>query len=273
MATFGINMSEMNICDKIDRFVVGEIVYKEGSTFGPRIQGGVQAMYVYSGSARILIDGKERVIEAGEATLLLPDHVEHFEFSGAEPTHHGWCTAIGSGLVEWASEADPTLSAVWPLPPMVRVLTDRGIALRNQPGGSAQALYRQIAMAIFHEYFHAAGYPAQPDLPLAEPVRRACDWINVHYAESCTLEDLGRAAGITGAHLIRLFKQHLDTTPIRRLWTVRYENGRRLLVETGLSVAEVAYRCGYQTPYHFSREFKARGGMSPRDYRNGKWQR
>lgn len=273
MAVICINIPEMNILGKIEQYVVGEVVYKRAATFGPRVQGGLQVMYVYSGSARIAVDGCERILEAGEMTLLLPDHVEFFEFSVEEETHHGWCTGLTHELEEWSSRTNPELTSVWKMPPLIKPLTDRGIELRHRQSPSAQALYGQVAGAIFHEYFHAAGFPVQEEMPLPEPVRKACEWIDANYSESCTLDDIACAAGITGAHLIRLFREHLDVTPIRRLWAVRCDNGRRLLAETGLNVAEVAWQCGYKTPYHFSREFKARNGLSPRAYRNGKWKR
>lgn len=262
----------MNILDKIEHYVVGDVVYSRGSTYGPRIQGGLQVMYVYSGSARIEVDGRERFLKAGEMTLLLPDHVEYFEFSSEEETHHGWVTAISHDLERWKSCLEPTLTAIWETPPLIRPLTDQGIELRHRPAPSASALYTQIAETIFHEYFHTAGFPAHHELPLPEPLRKACEWIDANYAKACTLDDLAHAAGITGAHLIRLFKEHLNETPMRRFWAVRCNNGRRLLAETGLSVAEVAWRCGYKTPYHFSREFKTRNGVPPRAYRNEQWQ-
>jgi AraC-like DNA-binding protein len=273
MAEVCIKISEMNIFDEFDAYVVGDIVYKKSSTLGPRIQGGLQLMFVYSGSACITVDGRERVVEAGEMTFLMPDHVEYFEFSKTSRTHHGWCTALFRNRQGCAALPAEKLAATFKTPPLIRSLTDRGIGLRHQQTPSAQALYRHIAEVIFCEAFHAAGYPARQETPLPEPVRKACEWMELNYEQPCTLEDVAHAAGITGAHLIRLFNEYLDQTPMRRLWAVRCDNGRRLLAETGLSISEIAWQCGYKTPYHFSREFKARNGLSPRAYRNKKWQR
>ena len=79
----------MNIADKISGFRADDYVYNEQGSLGPRVQTTLQLFYVYSGSASVSIDGKERLVGPGEITLLLPDHVEVFRFARNEKTHHG----------------------------------------------------------------------------------------------------------------------------------------------------------------------------------------
>ncbi|RFU49574.1 helix-turn-helix domain-containing protein [Paraburkholderia sp. DHOC27] len=58
-------------------------------------------------------------------------------------------------------------------------------------------------------------------------------------------------------------------SPMRYAWTLRLEQAARLLSGTAkhpVRVKEVAYRCGFSDAAHFSRAFKARYGMSPRDF-------
>jgi AraC-like DNA-binding protein len=59
---------------------------------------------------------------------------------------------------------------------------------------------------------------------------------------------------------------------MQQLWNVRLREGCRLLRQTGLSIAEVAYRVGFQTPYHFSRHVRQHAGMPPRAYRQSHWE-
>jgi len=42
---------------------------------------------------------------------------------------------------------------------------------------------------------------------------------------------------------------------MEKLWLIRLEEAARLLSQTGLGVAEVAYRTGFANPFHFSRRF------------------
>jgi AraC-like DNA-binding protein len=53
---------------------------------------------------------------------------------------------------------------------------------------------------------------------------------------------------------------------------LRTERGIQMLVETGLTVAEIAYRCGFQSPFHFSRLATRLQGISPREIRRRAWE-
>jgi AraC-like DNA-binding protein len=57
------------------------------------------------------------------------------------------------------------------------------------------------------------------------------------------------------------------------VWEVRTRRGALLLRETGLTVGEVAFRCGFQTPFHFSRWVRELFGVSPRALRAKAWER
>jgi len=65
---------------------------------------------------------------------------------------------------------------------------------------------------------------------------------------------------------IRKFQKHHHATSSRFLWKLRAERGIAMLGETGLSVAEIAYQCGFQNPFHFSRMMMG-CRHSPADFR------
>jgi transcriptional regulator GlxA family with amidase domain len=60
-------------------------------------------------------------------------------------------------------------------------------------------------------------------------------------------------------------------TPMEKVWLLRLQEAARLLGQTGLGIAEVAYLTGFANPYHFSRRFKAHFGMQPSLWRQTKW--
>ncbi len=109
--------------------------------------------------------------------------------------------------------------------------------------------------------------------PLPVPVEKAVAFITERYREDINLARMAAAAGITGAHLIRLFKQHLHITPERYLWRTRIQVGLGMLRDTGLTASEIAYASGFKTPYHFSRLVKEHTGKPPGAYRRDHWQR
>lgn len=71
------------------------------------------------------------------------------------------------------------------------------------------------------------------------------------------------------SYLNRLFREE-DTTLMRYLWAQRVERAYPLLETSrrdGLRVEEIAWRCGFSSPAHFSRLFRQRYGMTPRELR------
>jgi AraC-like DNA-binding protein len=78
---------------------------------------------------------------------------------------------------------------------------------------------------------------------------------------------IAAATHVSVKHLQRLFNR--DGVPMMRyVWQARLERAERLLRASTVrpvSVQEIAYRCGFRSPAHFSRAFKERYGVSPRD--------
>ena len=83
---------------------------------------------------------------------------------------------------------------------------------------------------------------------------------------SLRIDALARAAGVSRSHLYRLFRSEYGVSPKAYLRDLRLTLARRLLCEHAMSVAEVAYACGYADPLYFSAEFKREHGISPRDF-------
>lgn len=73
--------------------------------------------------------------------------------------------------------------------------------------------------------------------------------------------------GISVRQLERLFRQHLGTTPTRHHQEMRLERARSLLLQTELSVLEVAVACGFGSAGHFTRVYHGAFGVTPREQR------
>lgn len=91
------------------------------------------------------------------------------------------------------------------------------------------------------------------------PVR----FIFEHYPRDISIEELAQLAHLSVSALERRFKKHLAKTPNQFINEVRLENARRLLVETQIPVAQVAYQCGFSEPSYFSKQFRRLFGEIP----------
>lgn len=98
----------------------------------------------------------------------------------------------------------------------------------------------------------------------------AIQYIQRHYAEDPSLRETAEAVHISEAYLSRLFTSRLDTTYSRFLTGTKISHALNLLMNTSLTITEVAAQCGYANSNYFSDAFKKVMGISPLKYRKSK---
>lgn len=102
----------------------------------------------------------------------------------------------------------------------------------------------------------------------ADPLQRATAFIAFRLASPLKLDEVAsRAAFISPGHLSRLFRQRYGVGFQRHVQNLRLDKAAELLRETGLPVAAVARRVGYNDTSRFGQHFKRRHGLSPNQYR------
>ncbi|MBH0237744.1 GlxA family transcriptional regulator [Methylobrevis albus] len=77
-------------------------------------------------------------------------------------------------------------------------------------------------------------------------------------------EDLAALAGVSLRRLEALFRDRLGTSIARHGLGLRLERARTLVVQSRLSLTEIAAACGFASAAHFSRSYRARFGRPPR---------
>lgn len=259
----------MNIFGENPNLKRSEIVYYKNGRFGPRLQGNLQLVYIFEGDALISIDGTTEYLGPGEATLLLPGREERFIFARDMKTWHGWSEVVQPDLPADVIKRLDELPFRNPISERMRQI-DKMLSTVDP---SEEGLFSSLIQALFFEFLSIAGFrrDTSTTLPFHPSVEKARELIRTHSAEPLKLTDIARQSGVTSAHLIRIFKAALETTPMDYLWTCRVEAASHLLAETGLSSAEVAYRCGFANPAHFSRRFKQVMQITPGKYRRKAW--
>ncbi len=74
---------------------------------------------------------------------------------------------------------------------------------------------------------------------------------------------LAKEAGLSTRQLERLFRRYLDRSPKRYYLELRLKQARLLLLQTDMAVINVALACGFSTPSHFSKCYRAFYGRTP----------
>lgn len=100
-----------------------------------------------------------------------------------------------------------------------------------------------------------------------EAVFGAVSYINEHYREAVTLENLSELFFVSKNTLCRNFKRVMKCSVMDYCAVVRLNAAKCLLSETEKSMSEIAELCGYSSANYFSLIFKQSVGLSPREYR------
>lgn len=92
-------------------------------------------------------------------------------------------------------------------------------------------------------------------------------YINEHFREDITVEDLASQVGLSQYHFIRTFKKETGFTPHEYLVNTRIATAKYLLKNTRLSVKDICFATGFSCESVFCGAFKRHQGMTPMQYR------
>jgi AraC-like DNA-binding protein len=94
-----------------------------------------------------------------------------------------------------------------------------------------------------------------------------CDYINEHYSDDLTLDDIANLSGFSKFHFSRLFKQFTNVSFYKYLNIKRIENAEKLLINKELTITEVALRCGFNSLSAFIRMFRIIKDCTPTEFK------
>ncbi|SHF30945.1 GlxA family transcriptional regulator [Pedobacter caeni] len=101
-----------------------------------------------------------------------------------------------------------------------------------------------------------------------KPIRDLQLWIADHLREDLNVEGLSGRLAMSPRNFARVFRLETGFTPARYIEKLRVESGRRFLEETGLSLEEIAGKCGFGSADTMRRAFLRHLDTSPSYYRN-----
>ncbi len=108
---------------------------------------------------------------------------------------------------------------------------------------------------------------AEKNTPVPPRIAEVRQWIERNYRREITLAGLARRAKLSVTHFSAEFRRCCGVSPIECVLALRLQEGAYLLRNHNLAIAEIAREAGFRDPFYFSRLFRRRYGVSPREYR------
>jgi len=220
------------------------------------------------GTLPLRLDGEVVYLEQGSCLLRqFPDNRLHLQDD--EVMDWGILAFAYVGLNALSQDLQERLpvfglpASGWALRQLGALAEGRGAGL-----GLAQAM-RLVAGVLANVVEHNL----QTDAAVEEGsdlLRRAVDALNEAAEGDRSLSEVLSALGVSRAHLGKLFRDRLQTSPGRYLQERRIRCAAGLLRHAQLDVSSIAARLGYSSGAAFGAAFRAATGMTPTDYRNSR---
>jgi AraC-like DNA-binding protein len=93
-------------------------------------------------------------------------------------------------------------------------------------------------------------------------------YMHENYEKDITLKDIADIAKMTEVSFSRYLKKMTGKTFVESLNEIRLGQASRKLIETYLTISEIAFICGYRNVSYFNRLFKDKKGKTPQEFRS-----
>lgn len=100
-----------------------------------------------------------------------------------------------------------------------------------------------------------------------KPIREVKKYIEENYMQEISLGQLAELVDMNASYLSSVFKKETGMAYSEYLILCRVKQASRLLVETNMSISEIAHQSGYQDARYFSKQFSKQVGLKPSEYR------
>jgi two-component system response regulator YesN len=126
----------------------------------------------------------------------------------------------------------------------------------------------QLIEFAYQSFIYIASYvKSQNSIDYTNHIVRATrEFLEQHYAEDISLEDVAEQVNISPQYYSKLIKKTTGFNFIDWLSMLRVKKAKELLTNSDYTVKEVCFMVGYKDPNYFSRIFKKRIGITPSEY-------
>lgn len=134
------------------------------------------------------------------------------------------------------------------------------IILLHEQGDGSLALYE--AVLSFLMLILTDGHGSDRSM-----IARSKAFMESHYAEGITLDDIARSVNLSPIYFHNLFSSAVGMSPHRWLTGYRIAESKKLLWNSQIPISDIAEQCGFGCQQYFSRVFKKETAMTPGQYR------
>lgn len=235
----------------------------------------LEMVLIVSGSGEYFIHDKVCHVEAGDL-LIYNSGVVHDEFAGNKIEIGSYCIAIGGiqmpGLRRDALIPDDC-GQVFPCGDAfeeIRVLLEMMYRNLSECYTRAEAVCNGLMYALLEKVLVVLHHSDQRACETIKPNElgfQIKEYIDEHYTEPMTLQNIADYLHFSPYYLSHVFKEMSGYSPIQYLIRRRIGEAQTLLITTDLPITRIGEMVGYETQNYFNLQFTKCVGMPPKRFR------
>lgn len=260
-----------------------------------------QILYVIQGSGYIVLDGVQHNISAGTMVIIRPNQPHRYIRDKSNPCESFWIHLDWENRpdYDWPSAIYENKSSYWRLydgvlhyPEHIRPDIDLGERyelpdiIRVQDKEYFREQFQKIyeayltlddtwhlrANAAFYNILYALYNDKVQDQPVAVDkysyqVSKMIDFIKNNYQRDINVIEIAEQGIYSADYASKIFKEQTHKSVSDYLFDYRLEKAKQLFFNLELSIADIAYMCGFNSDTYFSSAVKKKTGYSPTELR------
>lgn len=243
----------------------GEEQCAPGHFWGAGVRSFFLIHYVIDGKGVFYCGTEKYHLHKGQIFVIFPGTIVKYQADDETPWHYTWVNFIGEEAGEILKQAG--FSVRCPVRDMSR--QDLLSLFRTMPlERSENTRDNLLFTAKLYELMSFLQENKVHSVSSGNPYfSMAVQYIAAHYYGEITVEQISDHIGISRKYLFAIFKKAAGISPQEYLLRYRMDRACEFLRDRNLSIGHVAYSVGYRDPLAFSRIFRKKIGLSPREYR------
>jgi len=243
-----------------------------GHQFGPAVRTHYLLHYVFEGEGIFEVDGVRHSIRPGQGFLICPHVVTYYAADQVNPWSYGWIGFNGTLAESLLEQAGLNPSApILKYEQKERIYEHLQWMIQSNENQQARETRLIGLLYLMLSLMMEKGPKTLPPPVNSRAdiyVEQVKDFIEMNFSQKITVEDIAHFIGLNRSYLCSLFTKTTHGSIQDYLIRYRMEIASKMLVNTDLTIGNIARSVGYADPLLFSKIFKRIKGMSPKAYRS-----
>ena len=223
----------------------------------------IELLYIKSGSFNITGGDVTHILSKGDVIVFTPDCVHGLQAVGNGCEYYcitidrRFCASFGipasHGQFSWVSTGGDINSCYSKI---IRLMKTQPLYYREE----VKALILRILAIVYRSYNLSSEMCGKVNNKM---ISQAIEYLNTHFSEPVTVEELSEYVGFSKYYFCRTFKQVTGKTVVDYINHLRCLNAKRLILSGQYNVSESARLSGFNNLSYFSRTYIKHMGVSP----------